>query len=161
VTKRKTDSPQQRLREVIAHKAPAPAESEVANLSDEQLDAYWKKHGRLTLSIYDLPGGPDSITTAKRRLFEHFGMNPNDPLHWHQLVSFFAFVMFWEGSSGKPGRPRKDWSAADAVIADMIAAQPYQSSAKVAERVARVTGMSKRTARRQVSRVKKSERVGH
>lgn len=159
---RKIDSPQKRLREALAVKPAAPAESEVANFSEEQLDAHWKKHGRLTLSIYDLPDGPDHITTAKRRLFEHFGLDANDPLHWHQLVSFFAFVMFWEGPSGKRrGAPRKDWSKADAVIADMIAAQPSQSSkTKLATRLRRdkkspLYGMPLRTARAHVARVKK------
>jgi hypothetical protein len=160
VTKRKTDSPQERLREVLAHKAAVPAESEVANFSDEQLDTYWKEYGRLTLSIYDLPGGVDHITAAKRRLFEHFGMNPNDPLHWHQLVSFFAFVMFWEGSRKKPGRPRKNWSQADAVIADMIARLPSQSSKtqlarQLTKRGSPLHGVPLRTARAHIARVKK------
>jgi hypothetical protein len=171
---RKTDSPAKRRREARFKGPKVALQSHVQGLSSEQLDNYWKVYARVALSVEDTKDVSvdgmtiqfrpsvhiDYFASARRRLFDHFGFDPNDPWHWRQLVDFFAYIEFWEGPRRKPGRPREDRSAKDADVAAAIAALPSYSNTKLALRLARTKGSplfgKKRSARTDVARVKKS-----
>jgi hypothetical protein len=158
------------------HKGPKLVlDSAVRGFSPEQLDSYWKTYARDAFSVEDLQDvvrtgkmtiefrpstRVDYFARARRRLFDHFGLDPNNPWHWRQLVDFFAYIEFWEGPRKKPGRPRKDRTAEDAEIAAAIATLPGQSNVSLGRLLARKKGSPlygrKRSVRANVARVKKT-----
>jgi hypothetical protein len=172
MSNRKTDSPPKRMRETRYRGPKLARPSSVQGFSPEQVDAHWKTSARFILTVDDvkdvsvegmtvqfrLSARVDYFAKARRRLFEHFGLDPNDPLHWRQLIDYFAYIEFWEGPRKKVGAPRKDKTADDAALAAEIATLPSQSNLKLAQQLKRkkespVYGKSLRTARAHVARV--------
>jgi hypothetical protein len=109
---RKTDSPRKRMRELLYRGPKAPPSSQ-PSLNEHS----WAIRAREALTIRDLTeihfgGGRtervsddyiDYSARAVRRLFEHFKLDPGDPLAWRWLVNLFAYAEFWEGD-GQSGR---------------------------------------------------------
>jgi hypothetical protein len=173
---RKTDTPPKRMRETRYRGPKLARPSSVQGFSPEQLDAHWKTRARFVLTVEDMQdvvrtgemtiefrpsAHVDYSARARRRLFDHFGLDPNDPLHWRQLIDYFAYIEFWEGPRKTPGRPRKDRTADDAAIAAEIATLPSQSNLKLAKQLRRkkdspLSGKALRSARADIARVKKS-----
>jgi hypothetical protein len=143
-----TTSPRKRMREVVYRGSKLALPSRAKGMSPEQLDAYWRSDARVALSVEEL-GTPvrtgdmtiefkpsahvDYGAMARRRLFDQFGLDPNDPWHWRQLIDFFAYSESWEGPRRKAGRPRA--TAKDAEDAAMIATSPGQSNVVLAKKL--------------------------
>jgi hypothetical protein len=140
---RKTDSPRKRMREVL-HRAP-----KLPPLSFDRTgepEEYWILEAKAALTIQDMrefrsaDGSiiqlPDDFvdysTRAVRKLFEHFKLNPDQPLHWRWLVNLFAYIEFWEGPKKKRGRPKEWTDARDKELAAALKTLPSQSNAGAA-----------------------------
>jgi hypothetical protein len=149
--------------------------SSVQGFSPEQLDNHWATRARVFFTVEDeqeavrgegmmIKWRPsrhiDYFAKARRRLFDHFGLDPNDPQHWRMLVDYFAYNEFWKGPRKKRGRPKEDKTERDAEIAAAIAALPSSlSNSELARQVKRKSKLPHgrmRTLRAHVARVKKS-----
>jgi hypothetical protein len=165
---RKTDSPRKRMRELLYRGPKAPP------LSQPSLNEHsWAIRAREALTIRDLTeihfgGGRtervsgdyiDYSARAVRRLFEHFKLDPGDPLDWRWLVNLFAYAEFWEGPKRSAGRPKRE---NDDELAAALAKLPSCSASEASRKLGRkfAKGTSREGLRKRIGKVLAKSKVG-
>jgi hypothetical protein len=100
----------------------------------------------------------DYSTRAVRRLFEHFKLDPGQPLHWRWLVNLFAYAEFWEGPKRGAGRPKQ---ASDPEFDAALASLANYSNAAAARKLKKFAkGTSISGLRRRIAKVRAKSKVG-
>ena len=166
---RKVDSPRKRMREVL-HRGP---KNPPISFRIEMPDDAWFREARIALTtgplrkIYFAGGrtvlAPDDFVDysarSVRKLFDHFKLDPQQPLHWRWLVNLFAYAEFWEGPKRKVGAPKR---ADEHELATALATLPSCSDAEAARRLARkfAKGSSTSGLRRRIAKVRAKAKAG-